>query len=93
MTIEVRERYEPHWVWLLGSLVAPMALLVVSLVGMGRGSLVSTGVAVMVPTIALTTAAVMTGAALIRARRVPIVITLVGLSLTAAGFLWLRWIA
>ena len=93
MTIELRERYEPHWVWMLGSLVAPMVLLVVSLLGMGRGSLVSAGVAMMVPNVALATAAAMTGAAIIRGRRVPIVITLVGLAMTAAGFFWLRWIA
>lgn len=93
MTIEVRERYEPHWVWLLGSLVAPMALLVVSLLGMGRGAIVSTAVAMVVPNVALATAAAVSAAACIRGRRVPILITCVGLGLTLVGFLWLRWVA
>ena len=92
MAMELRERDEPHWVWLLGSLIAPLTLLAVSLAGMGRGSLISTGVAVTVPNVALLTSAVVAGVALFRGRRLPILITLIGCALTAAGFFWLRWV-
>ena len=45
------------------------------------------------PNVALILALALAGAALVRGRRVPIVITLVGLLLTLAGFWWLRWVS
>ena len=88
-----RDRYQPHWVWAAGSLVIPAALLIISVLGMGRASFVSTAVAALVPNVALILALALAGAALVRGRRVPIVITLVGLLLTLAGFWWLRWVS
>lgn len=79
--------------WLLGSLVAPTSLLLVSLLGLGRGSFVSTDVAAMVAIFAVVTALSFAGAALIRRSRLAILITMTGAALTLLGFAWLRWVS
>jgi hypothetical protein len=88
-----RDLYQPHWIWAAGSLAIPAVLLAVSMLGMGRASFVSTAVAAVLPSVALMLALALAGAALVRGRRVPIVITLAGLMLTFAGFWWLRWVS
>ena len=88
-----RDTYQPHWVWVAGSLVTPALLLLLSVLGMGRASFVSTAVATVVPSVALLLSVALTGAALLRGHRIPIVITMVGLMLTLAGFWWLRWVS
>jgi hypothetical protein len=88
-----REASEPHWLWLLGSLVAPMSLLVVSLLGLGRGSFVSADAAVMIALFAVITAVSFAGAALIRRSRTAIAITMTGAAITLLGFWWLHWVS
>ena len=88
-----REASEPHWLWLLGSLVAPTVLLVVSLLGLGRGSFVSADVAAIIALFAVITALSFAGAALIRRSRAAIAITVTGAALTLLGFWWLHWVS
>lgn len=88
-----RDVSEPHWVWLLGSLVAPTSLLLVSLLGLGRGSFVSADAAAMIALFAVVTALSFAGAALIRRSRVAILITMTGAALTLLGFWWLHWVS
>ena len=84
---------EPHWMWLLGSLVAPMSLLLLSLLGLGRGSFVSTDIAALIAPLAVIIALTFAGAALIRRSRIAIAITGTGAVLTLLGFWWLHWVS
>ena len=88
-----REASEPHWLWLLGSLVAPTSLLLFSLLGLGRGSFVSADVAAIIALVAVITSVTFAGAALVRRSRLAIAITAIGASLTLLGFWWLRWVS
>ena len=88
-----RDLYEPHWIWLAGSLVIPAALLVFSVLGLGRGAFISSDVAGAFPLVALVLSLALACAALLRGRRVPLAITCVGLMLTLIGFWWLRWVS
>ena len=87
------EASEPHWMWLLGSLVAPTSLLLFSLLGLGRGSFVSADIAALIALIAVTVAVAFAGAALIRRSRTAIAITCTGAILTLLGFWWLHWVS
>ena len=88
-----REASEPHWLWLAGSLVAPISLLLLSLLGMGRGSFVSADVAAVIALLAVITAVGFAGAALVRRSRIAIAITAIGTALTLLGFWWLHWVS
>jgi hypothetical protein len=88
-----REASEPHWLWLVGSLVAPTALLIVSLLGLGRGSFVSTGIAAAIAMIAVLVSLGFAGAALLRRSRKAIAITAAGTALTLLGYWWLHWVS
>jgi hypothetical protein len=88
-----RQTTEPHWMWLFGSLIAPASLLLLSLLGLGRGSFVSADIAAMVALIAVVIALAFVGIALVRRNRIAVAITAVGASLTALGFWWLHWVS
>lgn len=83
----------PHWAWFVGSLVGPCGLLLTSLLGLGRESLVSLDVAAILPAIAELVSLAVVSAALIHRRRVPLRIATAGFLLTSIGFLWLYWVS
>lgn len=79
--------------WLAGSLVAPISLLLLSLLGLGRGSFMSADVAALIALIAVLTAVGFAAAALIRRSRIAIAITTIGTAFTLLGFWWLHWVS
>ena len=87
-----RERAQPHWLWVIGAVLVPLALLLVSVLGLTRGSFVSTDVAAVVPSVALAVSIGVTGVALARRSRAALIIAVFGLLLTVLGVLWLRWV-
>lgn len=90
--IDFSERAQAHWIWVIGALLVPFALLLVSMLGMPRGSFVSTEVAAAVPLVALVLSLGVLGIALAMRRRAAIAVTVAGVVLTVLGVLWLRWV-
>ena len=88
----VFEKYRPHALWAVISVILPFGLLMVSLVGLEVGSTVPISVAAAAPPLALALAA--TGMALGVARRRPPLIAIggIGLSISGIGFLLLWWL-
>jgi hypothetical protein len=86
-------RYDPHWFWIVGSMVIPFAMLVTAVLGLGRGSFISTGVAAATPLAAVLLSLGVMCMALLRRRRVPIAIASAGFLLTTLGYWWLHWVS
>jgi hypothetical protein len=89
----MRNEYQPHWVWFVAFVVAPLSLLLISVVGIEPGSLVPLGLAATAPGVALGLAASGMAAALLRRRKAPIQISAVGLSASLAGYLLHWWLS
>ena len=87
------DRAQPHWVWVVAAVVIPGTLVMISLVGLGRGSFVSTSVAAALPGLAVVIALGVMAAAILHRRRTPMRIAAFGLFLTLLGFGWLHWVA
>ena len=88
----IGEKYQPHWVWFLACVVAPVTLLLISVVGIGLGSPIPLGLAAAAPKLGVSIAAVGLAAALVRRRKEPIAIAALGVALTGSGFLLLMWL-
>jgi len=89
----MRKEYQPHWVWFVAFVVAPLSLLLISVVGIAPGSLVPLDLAAAAPRLALGLAVSGMGAALIGRRKEPIQIAAVGLGVSVAGYLLLWWLS
>jgi hypothetical protein len=88
----LRDGHQPHWWWAIASIVVPLGLMLIALLGLGRGAPVPLSLAATAPGIALVLSFGAFAAAVVRARRVPILITAVGLVVSGAGFLLLLWV-
>jgi hypothetical protein len=87
------ERAQPHWVWVVAAVVIPITLVMISLLGLGRGAFVSTSVAAVLPQLAVIIALGVLAVALLHRRRTPMAIAAFGLFLTLLAFGWLHWVA
>jgi len=88
-----QEKYQPHWFWALTFVLIPLILIVVGFLGSALGSVVPLSVAIAAPKLAVVVAVIGMAAALIRRRKVPIELAVIGLALSVSGYLLLFWFA
>lgn len=93
ITAALRDWAQPHWVWGAAFVFAPVCFILVGFIGAISGSSIPLDIASWAPRIALTIALAGLALALLLRRRVPITITTLGASLSAAGFFLLRWLS
>lgn len=89
----MRDWSQPHWVWGATFVFVPMCLILIGFVGAISGSQIPLGLASLAPKAALAIAAAGFVTALLLRRRVPMTITTLGVTLSAAGFFLLRWLS
>lgn len=92
-TSELRTLDQPHWVWGIAFVVVPVVLVALGVFGLEFGSFVSLSVAAAAPQVAVVLCACGLAVALSLRRRAAIAISAFGLVLSAAGLLFLHWLA
>ena len=92
LTREPARAYEPHWLWAVTFVGAPLVLIVTGFLGMPIGSSVPLRVAESSPLLAVMLTAIGMGAAVIRRRKVLIQLAGIGLAISVTGYLLLLWL-
>ena len=83
---------QPHWVWFVAAVVIPGTLLMISLLGLGRGSFVPVSIAAALPGVAVIIALGVLAVAALYRRQTPMRIAAFGLFLSLLTFGWLHWV-
>ena len=84
---------QPHWFWGVCFVLLPFCLTALGFVGIYRGAFISFGVASLAPRLAVVLSLSGLTAAVLRRRRVPILITMLGVAISLSGLLLLMWLA
>ena len=82
----------PHWLWAVVFIVAPFALITISVLGIEIGSIIPFGLAETAPKVAVVMSCIGMAVSLSLGRRVLIAIAAIGLSISVGGLLVLLWV-
>jgi hypothetical protein len=89
---DIREEYEPHWVWAAAFVLAPLLLTAVAFMGIWPQAVIPLAVAAYAPRVAVFLSLCGVAAAAVRRRRLAFEITAAGLAISTAGYLLLVWL-
>ena len=82
----------PHWLWAVVFIVAPFALITISVFGIEVGSIIPFGLAETAPKVAVVMSCIGMAVSLRLGRRVLIGIAAIGLTISVGGLLMLLWV-